>query len=548
MFIPGKIPYEQYILFLLSLPVMIFGGREFFITAGKRIKHGDVNMDTLVALSTGIAFTFSAFNTFFPEVLLRQGLEPHVYYESAVIIITLILLGRFLEERAKQGTTRAIHELMGLQPDKMTVLRNGKELEIPISEAMIGDVALVKPGQRIPVDGKVRKGDSYVDESMITGEPMPVSKTKDSEVFAGTINRDGHLRIYTTKLPGDTLLSSIISLVEEAQSSKPPVQRLADRIAGIFVPTVIIIAMFAAAIWYFTGPAPEFTHATLILITVLIIACPCALGLATPTALMVGIGKGATSGILIRDAGVLEEARKLDTILLDKTGTITSGEIEVSKFAFKPGENDAVLIKTWKSMEALSSHPLANAITQHWGGVKNIEISEFQDISGKGLKCKINDNKFLTGNELLMNEAGISIAEPWAKVIAMESGTVIYLARNMELVGVMTLNDQIRPNSKAEVEKLKQLGLDVHLVSGDRKESAQVIARNAGIDHVHAGMLPSDKEAYVRKIQSNGKRVCMVGDGINDAPALARAEIGIAMGSGTDIAMESAAITIMGEG
>ncbi len=547
MFLPGHLPFEPFILLLLSVPVIFFGGREFYVNAWKRIRHGSANMDTLVALSTGIAFLFSAFNTFFPSILESRGLETHVYYESAVIIITLILLGRYLEEKARLGTTQAIRNLMDLQPERMTVLRNGKQLDIDISEAMIGDFAIVKPGERIPVDGKVRKGESYVDESMITGEPLAVAKTKGKEVYAGTINKDGHLRIYTTKLPGDTLLSSIINLVREAQGAKPPVQRLADRIAGVFVPAVIMTALIAAGIWWIAGPEPRITHTVLILITVLIIACPCALGLATPTALMVGIGKGALNNILIRDVSALENAGKLDTVLLDKTGTITTGKVSVENVTFKPGEDHIVLSQYWKAMENLSSHPLAEAITSHWKDMEDIEVSEFKNITGKGLKCKINNNIFLTGNFSMMKEEGIETKLPWLNEDT-SGNTLIYLARNSEVVGAMTLSDQIRPNSRTEIEKLEQLGLRVELLTGDREQTAQKIAAEAGIRSVHASMLPADKENYVHQLQDHGKHVCMVGDGINDAPALARANIGIAMGSGTDIAMESADITIMGNG
>jgi len=546
MFLPGRIPHEHLLLFMLSLPVIIFPGREFYVNAWKRLRHASTNMDTLVALSTGIAFLFSAFNTFFPGILAKQVLEVHVYYESAVIIITLILLGRYLEERARRGTTQAIRELMGLQPAKMTVLRNGQTIEIDISDVMTGDFALVKPGQRIPVDGKVRKGESYVDESMITGEPLPVAKSKGSEVFAGTINKDGHLRIYTTKLPGETLLSSIISLVEEAQAAKPPVQRLADRIAGIFVPAVIVLAIAAATVWYFIGPPPEFSHAVIILITVLIIACPCALGLATPTALMVGIGKGAGNGILVRDVAALEAAGKLDTVLLDKTGTITSGNISVREVRFRPDENEDELRRFWKSMESKSSHPLAEAIESFWKSIEEVNISDFQSITGKGLKCNINSVTYHTGNAALMQDANVSTDISWARM--ENSGTLIYLARENELVAVMRLVDEIRQNSPEVIAQLQELGLRVELLTGDRPEAAKDIAAQAGIRHFQAGMLPEDKENYVRQLQDKGEVVCMVGDGINDAPALARADIGIAMGSGTDVAMESASITVLGNG
>ncbi len=551
MFFPDAFEKESLLLLILSLPVLIYSGSEFFTNAWNRLRHGTTNMDTLVALSTGIAFLYSAFNTFFPEVLESRGLPVHVYYESAVIIITLILLGRYLEERAKRGTTEAIRSLMGLQPSHMTVIRNGEEINIAISEGMVGDLVVIKPGERIPVDGKVRKGTSFVDESMITGEPVPVSKEKGDPVFAGTINQNGYLRIFTTEIAGDTMLAGIIKLVEDAQSSKPPVQKLVDKIASIFVPVVIVLAVVAGIIWWVFGPPPGITHAMIILITVLIIACPCALGLATPTAIMVGIGKGAVHGILIRDAAVLEIAGKLNTVILDKTGTITTGKISVENIAFKPGSDKEYLGSIWKSMELQSEHPISKAIIQYFNKNNEIDIVDFQSITGNGLKCKFNDKIFVTGNESLMKSEGKSIEGSWMQQVKNDNkngATIIYLADEHEILAIISLMDQLRPNTRELISELRESGLNVHLLTGDNEMAAKHMASASGIEHVRSGVLPADKERYVADLQEAGKIVAMVGDGINDAPALARADIGIAMGSGTDIAMESASITVMGHG
>ncbi|MCA6074708.1 heavy metal translocating P-type ATPase [Fulvivirga sedimenti] len=551
MFFPNVFQGSHFLLLLLSLPVMIYSGSEFFVNALNRLRHGSTNMDTLVALSTGIAFLFSAFNTFFPSFLADRGLPVHVYYESAVIIITLILLGRYLEERAKKGTTEAIRALMGLQPNEMTVIRNGEEMRIAITEGMVGDLVIIKPGERIPVDGKVRKGSSFVDESMITGEPVPVAKEKGDEVYAGTINQNGHLRIFTTGIAGETMLSGIIKLVEEAQSTKPPVQKMVDKIAAVFVPVVIVLAILAGITWWVFGPEPGITHGIIILITVLIIACPCALGLATPTAIMVGIGKGAMNGILIRDASVLEIAGKLDTVVLDKTGTITTGEISVQNLAFKPGTDHASSAAVWKTMETHSEHPLSKAIIEHFNDYNEINITDFQSVTGKGLKCSFNNDTYYTGNAALMDSVGLSTKDVWMNEVISDGekgATIVYLANETEVMGVISLMDQLRPDTRKHIDELHRMGLEVHLLTGDNQMAARHMAEASGITHVRAGVLPADKEQYIAGLQKEGNIVAMVGDGINDAPALARADIGIAMGTGTDVAIKSASITIVGQG
>ncbi|HFB99789.1 MAG TPA: heavy metal translocating P-type ATPase, partial [Phaeodactylibacter sp.] len=405
MFLKGKIPYENWIMLALSLPVIFWSGSEFYVIAWKKLKHFSTNMDTLVALSTGVAFGFSLFNTVYPRYFLSRGMEPHVYYESAVTIITLILLGRFFEEKAKSKTSSAIKKLMGLKPREVTVIRNGEEVVIPYEEILKGDLIVVKPGDKIPVDGKVKKGESYVDESMISGEPIPVLKTKKSKVFAGTINQKGSLRILATGVGEDTLLSHIIKLVEQAQSSKPKIQKLADKIAGIFVPVVIIIALITALIWYFFGPEPPLTYALLTLITVLIIACPCALGLATPTALMVGIGKGAEQGILIKDAQALETAYKLDVLLLDKTGTITEGQPKLTDLIWTKSADADLNKSILLAMESQSEHPLADAIVRYLKeqGANAAEVDNFESITGMGARVVYRDKNYLAGNERLMN-------------------------------------------------------------------------------------------------------------------------------------------------
>lgn len=550
MFFMSRIPYENWIMLTLSIPVLFWSGSEFFTIAWKKAKHFSTNMDTLVAMSTGTAFLFSLFNTVHPSYFVSKGMMPHVYYESAVIIITLILLGRFLEEKAKSKTSSAIKQLMGLKPKEVTVIRNGEEQIVSYNDIIKGELIVLKPGNKVPVDGKVKKGESFIDESMISGEPIPVAKTKGSTVFAGTINQKGALRILAQKVGDTTLLSQIIHLVETAQISKPKIQKLADQLAGIFVPIVIGIAITTFCIWYFVGPQPSFSYAILSLITVLIIACPCALGLATPTALMVGIGKGAQQGILIKDAQVLETAYKIDTLILDKTGTITEGHPTVSDFVWKDNVDPRTLGNILLSIEAQSEHPLAEAIVQFLKTKSNkiIPVESFESITGMGAKASFDKTTYYAGNERLMLSESIHIPKNLrdkATALKAEAKTVVYYSSNNEVQAIIAIADQIKGSAQEAIKAVHKLGTQIYMLTGDNAQTAAVIANQVGIKHFKAEVMPSDKGEFVQKLQEKGKLVGMVGDGINDSHALAQADVGIAMGAGTDIAMESAGITLM---
>lgn len=542
MFLMGKIPGENWIMLALSTPVLVFGGKDFFVKAWQKARHFTANMDTLVALSTGIAFIFSLFNTLFPHIFRQHGLEPHVYYESAVVIITLILLGRYLEARAKRRTSAAINQLMELQPGEVTAIRNGEEVRISLSELAINERVRVKPGERIPVDGMVLRGHSWIDESMISGEPMPVEKTKRSEVFAGTVNQQGSLLILAKKSPDQSLLANIVHQVQKAQASKAPIQKTVDKIAAVFVPTIIIIASLSFAVWYLWGPEPQLTYAFLILVTMLIIACPCALGLATPTALMVGIGRGARNGILIKNASALERAHKVDTLIVDKTGTLTEGKprvLEVHWFSASEEEKAAFL-----ALEKTSEHPLAAAIVEHLSteDLAQIDVDHFQIIPGQGVQATIGGSVFALGNEHRLDQLPDHDAlEVWKKA----GHTVIFATKDNSLKGMFAIADSLREDAADAIASLQTLGIEVHMLTGDQASSASHVAAATGIKSVHASLLPEDKGAFVKKLQAAGKVVAMAGDGINDAEALALADVGIAMGSGTAIAMESAGITLM---
>ncbi|MFK5879827.1 MAG: heavy metal translocating P-type ATPase [Flavobacteriaceae bacterium] len=550
MFFIGKIPYENWIMMVLSVPVLFWSGAEFYTIAWKKLKHFSANMDTLVALSTGVAFIFSVFNTVYPQYFLSKGVTPHVYYESAVIIITLILLGRFFEEKAKSKTSSAIKKLMGLQPKKVTVIRNGVETIISFEEIIKGELIILKPGDKVPVDGKVKKGNSFIDESMISGEPIPVEKIKGSSVFSGTINQKGSMRIIATKIGEDTLLSQIIKQVENAQASKPAIQKLADKVAGVFVPIVIGISIITFIIWYSFGPEPSFTYALLTLITVLIIACPCALGLATPTALMVGIGKGAQQGVLIKDAQALETAYKIDTLILDKTGTITEGKPKVTDVFWANKSNATLLEKVLLAIESQSEHPIAEAIVHHLRKIntETVSTSSFESITGMGAEAHFEGKAYRVGNEKLMLQNTIDIPVELAKKadnLKAEAKTVVYISAANKVEGIIAVADKVKDTAEAAIKEIQKMGIEVHMLTGDNEQTAKVIAGAVNITHFQANVMPSDKGDFVEKLQKEGKTVAMAGDGINDSHALAQADVGIAMGSGTDIAMESAGITLM---
>ena len=536
--------WVNYVVWLLSTPVVFVLGRGFFVSAWKQLKHGTCNMDTLVALSTGIAYLFSLFNLFFPQFWLARGIEPHVYFEASSVIIAFILLGRLLEERAKRNTSAAIRKLMGLQPKTVTVWTSEGERILPITAIRQGDTVVVKPGERIAVDGVVSEGQSYVDESMLSGEPVPVRKQKDAKVYAGTINQKGAFRFVADKIGQDTLLAQIIRMVQDAQGSKAPVQKLVDKIAAVFVPTIIIVALVAFVAWNLLAAENGFTHGLLAMVTVLIIACPCALGLATPTALMVGIGKGAENGILIKDAESLEVARKVDTVVLDKTGTLTEGHPQVTDAIWLEEEAKHILY----SLEKSSEHPLAEAVVKYLKNIPGREVKDFGVLSGKGVEGYIEGKKYYAGNLTLLQEKGIVLGEALKKKAeswTSEAKTVIALADEQKALGVLAITDRLKPTTVQAIEELHKQGIEVWMLTGDQPEAAREVAKQVGIAHYQAGVLPQEKATFVQVLQAKGKKVAMVGDGINDSAALAQADLSIAMGQGSDIAMDTAMVTIL---
>jgi Cu2+-exporting ATPase len=537
-----------YISMLLSAPVVFYFGRSFFIHAVKQARFGKANMDTLVALSTGIAFLFSVFNTFFPEFWHSRGIHAHVYYEAAAVIITFISLGKLLEERAKSSTSSAIKKLMGLQPKTVRAKVDGVEKELPIASVQPGYTIIVRPGEKIPVDGVVATGNSYVDESMISGEPVPVEKSAGEKVFAGTINQKGSFEFEAQKVGADTLLAHIIKMVQEAQGSKAPVQKLVDKIAGIFVPIVIGISILTFITWMIIGGDNAFTHALLTSITVLVIACPCALGLATPTAIMVGVGKGAENNILIKDAESLELAHKVNAIILDKTGTITEGKPVVTDLIW---QTDAAAAKqALYSMEAQSEHPLAEAVVNKLkeDGVQATSVDQFESITARGVKASVSGTAYFVGNRKLMEENGVQLTEAQvttATNLQEEAKTVVYFSNDKQVLAVIAIADKIKETSKAAIEALHKKGIDVYMLTGDNEQTAKAVASQIGLTHYQADMLPSGKADFIKQLQDEGKVVAMVGDGINDAHALAQADVSIAMGKGTDIAMDVAKMTLI---
>jgi len=544
------IPYANWMMLGLSLPVLVFFGKEFFINAFRQARRGKANMDTLVALSTGVAFLFSTFNTIYPQYWTQRGLQPHVYFEAAVVIIAFILLGKFLEERAKGQTSSAIKNLMGLQPKTVRVIRDAQEQTLPIGEVQIGELILVRPGEKIAVDGVLTEGSSFVDESMLNGEPLPVEKGVGDAVFAGTLNQKGSFQFRAEKVGSHTLLAQIIQTVQEAQGSKAPVQRLVDKIAGIFVPTVMGIALLSFVVWLIFGGENAFTHALLALVTVLVIACPCALGLATPTAITVGVGKGAENHILIKDAESLEIAHRVNAVVLDKTGTITQGKPEVTDWHW--AATDPLYRRLLLTMESRSEHPLAEAVVRKLeaeGVLGRPRLEQFEGITGQGIQAMHEGQMYLVGNQKMLESHGLTLPDA-AQTLARDwqdaARTVIFFAGAREgLIAVLAIADPLKATSREAVAQLQKQGIEVYMLTGDNPKTAAAVARQVGIRHFKAQTMPTDKAKFIQQLQATGKTVAMVGDGINDSPALAQADVSIAMGKGTDIAMEVASITLM---
>ncbi|TLU97344.1 MULTISPECIES: heavy metal translocating P-type ATPase [Dyadobacter] len=551
MFFMDALPYGNWIMMALSAPVVFYLGRSFFMNAFKQATHGKANMDTLVALSTGIAFVFSAFNTIYPEFWHNRGLHAHVYYEAAAVVIAFISLGKLLEEKAKSNTSSAIKKLIGLQPKTVRAIVNGVEQEISIAAVKVGDILLVRPGEKIPVDGVVTDGSSFVDESMISGEPVAVEKSQGEQVFAGTINQKGSFQFKAQKVGGDTILAQIIRMVQDAQGSKAPVQKLVDKIAGIFVPVVIGVAALTFLTWMLVGSENAFTHALLTSVTVLVIACPCALGLATPTAIMVGIGKGAENNILIKDAESLELGHKVNAVILDKTGTITEGKPIVTDISWNVINGDQRLYKQiLHAMEAQSEHPLAEAVVVSLkeDSFEALRLEKFESITGLGVSSFYQGTRYFIGNRKLMELNTISInnqlsleAEQWQH----QAKTVIFFADSKQVLAIIAIADKIKLTSRQAIETLQNRGIQVYMLTGDNKQTAAAVAEQVGLKHYRADVMPSQKAEFVKQLQAEGKIVAMVGDGINDSHALAQADVSIAMGKGSDIAMDVAKMTLI---
>ena len=540
-------PYANPIMWLFSTPVVLWLGKDFFVNAYKQAKHRSANMDTLVALSTGIAYIFSVFNMLFADFWHQRGLHANVYFEAASVVIAFILLGKLLEEKAKGNTSSAIKKLMGLQPKTVMVIQSdGTERQVPIEAVHAGNIILVKPGEKIAVDGIVISGNSYVDESMLSGEPVPVLKMENEQVFAGTINQKGSFRFRATKVGKETMLANIIKMVQDAQGSKAPVQKLVDRIAAVFVPVVIGIAILTFLLWFTLGGENHLVQGLLAAVTVLVIACPCALGLATPTAIMVGVGKGAEQGILIKDAESLELAKKVTAVVLDKTGTITEGKPVVTDVYWNNDEDSLKGILL--SLEKQSEHPLAEAVVGYFNDVKVTPISFIESITGKGVKGSEGIETYYVGNRRLLDENRITIstelmahASQWEN----QSKTVIWFANSQTALAVIAIADRIKETSVRAIKEMKAMGIELYMLTGDNEATARAIAAETGLQHYKAEVLPEHKADFVKELQQKGQVVAMVGDGINDSTALATADVSIAMGKGSDIAMDVAKMTII---
>ncbi|EKB47543.1 heavy metal translocating P-type ATPase [Cecembia lonarensis] len=541
-------PYGNEIMWALTTPILFVFGRQFYIQALKLAKVKQANMDTLVALSTGIAYLYSSFNTFLPDFLIARGLDPHVYFEAAAVIIFFILLGKTLESKAKAGTGAALKKLMGLQPKEVSLIVNGQVHIRNIDEIQKGDKILVRPGQKIPLDGKVIEGNSYVNESMLTGEPIPVVKEIGSRVFAGTLNQEGSLTFFAEQVGNQTLLAQIIERVKTAQGSKAPIQKTVDKVASIFVPVVLLIGILTFFIWGFSGVEDAWLRGMLAMITVLVIACPCALGLATPTAIMAAMGKGAQMGILIKNAESLEKGKKIDTLLLDKTGTITKGSPEVTGTKYFSAWTDADA-DVLTAIESKSEHPLAKAIVKHFGGINGLpKIADFKSETGKGVSAFYHGKIYRIGTQKWLSTFISSSfeADLQESLMRMEDGaTLVYVARDEDLIAYFEITDPIKPTSIQAIQELQDMGISIHMLTGDHQKAAEKVAKETGINAYQGHMLPQEKAEYVKKLQKEGKIVAMAGDGINDSEALSLANLSIAMGQGSDIAMEVADVTLV---
>ncbi len=541
---PGLIfPSKSVLLWLLTTPVVFWAGWPFFRGAWKALRHRTSDMNTLVAVGVGSAYLYSTLVTFFPHWFREIG-GGEVYFEAAAVIITLILVGRLLEARAKVRTGSAIRRLMGLQPAEASVLRGQEEIRVPLAQVRRGDRVLIRPGERVPLDGEIEQGSSTVDESMLTGEPVPVEKRKGDRVIGGTVNLSGALVVRVTHTGEDTVLQRIVRLVREAQGKKAPVQQLADRVAAIFVPTVMGIAVLSAVVWYAVGPEPRLTYALLVFVSVLIISCPCALGLATPTALMVGTGRAAEKGILVRGGDILERLREVDVVLFDKTGTLTDGKLRVVAVEPEEGVEENEVLRWAASAEQFAEHPIAHAIVEEAQrrGLQLLPVDALQASSGLGIQVRMGEDEVWVGNaRFIRARTGIAVRE----ISEAVAGTVVWVARGDQVLGAISLQDTLREDARTVIDQLHAMGLQTAMVTGDRVSNAEVVAERLGIDRVIAEVLPEEKADVVTRLQQEGHRVAMIGDGINDAPALARADVGIAMGSGTDIAMEAGDVVFM---
>ena len=544
-----NVPGVNWWMLLLSLPVILYSGRSFYMNAWKQATQRTSNMDTLVALSTSIAFLFSLFNTFYPEFWYSRGLEPHVYYEAATVIIAFVLVGKLMEEKAKGKTSTAIRKLMGLQPRTARVVKDGREEDILIAELQVGDKVSVRPGEQIPVDGVIVGGNTFIDESMISGEPIPVEKKQGDKVLAGTINQNGAFTMTAQKVGKNTVLAQIIRMVQEAQGSKAPVQRIVDKVTAVFVPVVLAVAVFTFLVWIVAGGADDFSYAMLSAVSVLVIACPCALGLATPTALMVGIGKGAESHILIKDAVALEQMRKVDTVVLDKTGTVTEGRPVVTGWLHDAGwqnEHKGILY----AAELKSEHPLALAIVEALKkeGEKPAIIDSFESRTGRGIVVTRGNKTYWAGSHRLLKDFGAEVSgllQGMVEDYERSGKSLVYFGEGNTLLAVIAISDKIKDTSRQAVKQLKESGKYIVLLTGDGRLTAQNVAGEIDANRFISDALPVDKENVIKELQAEGRVVAMVGDGINDSQALARADVSIAMGKGTDIAMDVAMVTLM---